>query len=212
MSSPGPYRLHSVPVVWSADYAAGMYSPPTLPYPGWSEHAVTVPVNSFEEGRLPSVCVVTGAPATANLRRRYSTTPGWVGCLFFISWLALLVAWVATRQSATGYLPACNAVAVRVQRRHAATVRLAALGLVAWIAIIPVSAIPAFSPVANPLGLALGGAGLVALVCSGVASIMEAAALGVQGRVIEDGFGARWVQLRGVHPAFSRALAVSLGR
>ena len=183
-----------------------------LPYPGWSEDTVTVPVNYFEEGRLPAVCVVTGAPATSNLRRRYSTTPGWVGCLFFVSWLALVIAWVATRRSATGYLPASNAVAMRVQRRHAATVRLAALGVVAWIAIIPALAIPVLSPVANPLGVALGLAGLVALICSGVASIMEGAALGVQGRIVEDGFGARWVQLRGVHPAFSRALAVRLGR
>ncbi|MFZ0919516.1 MAG: hypothetical protein WB807_12925 [Candidatus Dormiibacterota bacterium] len=189
-----------------------MESPPTLPYPGWSEDTVTVPVAYFEEGRLPAVCVMTGAPATSNLRRRYSTTPGWVGCLFFVSWLALLFAWVATRRSATGYLPASNAVAVRVQRRHDATVRLAALGGVAWIAIIPVSAITVLSPVAHPLGLALGVAGSVAFICSGVASIMEGAALGVQGRIVEDGFGARWVQLRGVHPAFSRALAVRLGR
>ncbi|HUZ68088.1 MAG TPA: hypothetical protein VMU65_00110 [Candidatus Saccharimonadales bacterium] len=189
-----------------------MNSPPTLPYPGWSEDTVTVPAKYFEEGRLPAVCVVTGAPATSNLRRRYSTTPGWVGCLFFISWFALLIAWIATRRSASGYVPVCKAVATRVQSRHAAMVRLAALGGAAWVAIIPVSATPALSQVANPLGLALGAAGLVALVCSAVASIMEESALGVQGRVVEDGFGARWVQLRGVHPAFSRALALRLGR
>jgi hypothetical protein len=53
---------------------------------------------------------------------------------------------------------------------------------------------------------------LVALVGSAVASSLEAATLGIQGRVVEDGFGVRWVQLRGVHPAFSRALAVRLGR
>jgi hypothetical protein len=29
---------------------------------------------------------------------------------------------------------------------------------------------------------------------------------------VQDGFGERWVQLRGVHPAFSRALAARLGR
>lgn len=189
-----------------------MKSLPTLPYPGWSEDTVTVPANYFEQGRLPAVCVVTGAPATSNLRRRFSTTPGWVGCLFFFSLFALLIAWVATRRSAVGYLPVCSAVATRVQRRHAAMVRLAALGGAAWVAIIPVSAIPALSAVANPLGLALGAAGLVALISSAVASMMEESALGVQGRVVEDGFGARWVQLRGVHPAFSRALAVRLGR
>jgi len=189
-----------------------MGSAPTLPYPGWGDHTVTVPANYFEQGRLPAVCVVTGAPATSNLRRRFSTTPGWVGCLFFISWFALLIALVATRQSASGYLPVCNGVAVRVQRRHAVAIRLLILAIAAWIVIIPVALIPALAPAANPLGLALAGAGLVALVGSAVASSLEAATLGIQGRVVEDGFGVRWVQLRGVHPAFSRALAVRLGR
>jgi hypothetical protein len=189
-----------------------MDSRPTLPFPGWSEDTVTVPANYFEEGRLPAVCVVTGAPATSNLRRRYATTPGWVGCLFFISWFALLIAWVATRRSATGSLPVCTAVAERVQRRRTVMVWLAALCAVAWVAIIPVSALPPLSPVANPLGLTLGAVGLIALICSGVASLMEGSALRVRGCVVEDGFGQRWVQLRGVHPAFSRALAARLGR
>jgi hypothetical protein len=189
-----------------------MGSAPTLPYPGWGEHTVTVPANYFEEGRLPAVCVVTGAPATSNLRRRFSTTPRWVGCLLFVSWFALLIALVATRQSASGYLPVCNAVAVRVQRRHAVVIRLFVLAVAAWIVIIPVALIPALAPAANPLGLALAGAGLVALVGSAVASSLETATLDIQGRVVEAGFGARWVQLRGVHPAFSRALAARLGR
>ncbi len=189
-----------------------MYSAPALPYLGWGEDTVTVPAGYFEEGRLPPVCVVTGSPATSNLRRRLSTTPRWVGCLFFISWLALLVAIVATRRSASGYLPVCSAVAVRVQRWHARAVRLILVGVAAWIAIIPVSLIPVGAPVANALILVLAGVGLVALICSAVASSIEAATLGIQGRVVEDGFAARWVQLRGVHPAFSRALAMKLGR
>jgi len=170
-----------------------------------------MPAKYFEEGRLPAVCVVTGAPATSNLRRRFSTSPSWVGCLFFVSWVALFIAVVATRRSASGYLPACNAVVVRVRRRHAAALRLVLVGVAAWIAIIPVTLIPALAPAANAMGLALFGAGLVALAASAVAIMMEAATLGIQGRVVEDGFGARWVQLRGVHPAFSRALAASLG-
>src|SRR5450631_3336084 len=137
-----------------------MGSAPTLPYPGWGEHTVTVPANYFEEGRLPAVCVMTGAPATSNLRRRFSTTPGWVGCLFFVSWFALLIALVATRRSASGYLPVCNAVAVRVQRRHAVAIRLLVLAVATWIVIIPVALIPALAPTSNPLGLALAGRGL----------------------------------------------------
>lgn len=180
---------------------------PALPYPGWSEDAVTVPASHFEEGRLPGVCVVTGAPAISNLRRRFNTTPGWVGCLFFVNWLALLIAVLATRRSASGYLPVCNAVAIRVRRRHAVALRLVAVGVLAWIAVIPVSAIPDLASFATPLGSALALAGLAALIGAAVASMMEAAVLGIQGRVVVDGFGVRWVQLRGVHPAFSRALA-----
>jgi len=63
-----------------------------------------------------------------------------------------------------------------------------------------------------PSCLALAGVGLLALVGAAVASSREAATLGVRGRVVQDGFGQRWVQLRGVHPAFSRALAIRLGR
>jgi hypothetical protein len=189
-----------------------MLPSPALPYPGWSEDTVTVPASYFEEGRLPAVCVVTGGPATSNLRRRFSTTPGWVGCLFFINWFALIVAVVATRRRATGYLPACDAVAVRVRRRHAVSVRLALAGVAAWIAVIPVTQLPVLTTASTPLATALVGLGVAALAGSAVASIMEAAALGIQGRVVEDGFGARWVQLRGVHPAFSRALAARLGR
>src|ERR1017187_2086715 len=196
----------------TCDESFSMGSAPTLPYPGWGEDTVTVPANYFKEGRLPAVCGVTGAPATSNLRRRFGTTPGLVGCLFFVSWFALLIALVATRRSASGYLPVCNAVAVHVQRGHAAAVRLVVLAVATWIVIIPVAPIPALAPAANPLGLALAGAGLVALVGSAVASSLESATLGIQGRVVENGFGARWVQLRGVHPAFSRALAARLGR
>jgi hypothetical protein len=185
---------------------------PALPYPGWSEDKVIVPANYFEEGRLPGICVVTGAPATSNLRRRFSTTPGWVGCLFFVSWFALLIAVVATRRRASGSLPVCDAVALRVRRRHAIAVRLFILAVVVWLAAIPVAAVPLFAPVASPLVLGLAAAGLVALCGSAVATTLEGAVLGIQGRVVVDGFGARWVQLRGVHPAFSRALAARLGR
>ena len=60
--------------------------------------------------------------------------------------------------------------------------------------------------------LVLFGIGVLAMVGVGAASSREAATLGIHGRVVEDGFGERWVQLRGVHPAFSRALAILLGR
>jgi hypothetical protein len=111
-------------------------------YPGWGPNTVIITAADFETGRLPGVCAVTGAPATANLERRYSGTPGWIGWLFFINWIAL--------------------------------------------------------------GIAFGA---LALVASIVVSAVESAALGIRGKVSKDGFGTRWVQLRGVHAAFVQAVA-----
>ncbi|MGA3183451.1 MAG: hypothetical protein ABSE52_02475 [Candidatus Dormibacteria bacterium] len=185
---------------------------PPLPHPDWGENSVTIPAAYFEEGRLPAVCVVTGAPATSNVRRRFSTTPSWVGWLFLLSWLGWLIAVLATRRSAAGDLPVCAAVAGRVRRLHAEALQFAALGVVAWIAVIPAGIGLAGRPLVIPASLVLFGIGLLSMVGVGAATSREAATLGIRGRVVEDGFGERWVQLRGVHPAFSRALAIRLGR
>jgi hypothetical protein len=189
-----------------------MNSAPPLPHPDWGENSVTIPVAYFEEGRLPGVCVVTGAPATANLRRRFSTTPRWVAWLFPLSWLGWLIAIVATRRSATGELPVCTAVCDRVHRLHTEALQLAGVGIAAWVAIIPAGIGLAGRPLVLLGCLVLFGIGVLAMVGVGAASSREAATLGIHGRVVEDGFGERWVQLRGVHPAFSRALAILLGR
>ena len=180
-----------------------MNSASPLPHPDLGENSVTIPVAYFEEGRLPAICVVTGAPAAANVRRRFSTTPSWVG------WL---VAIAATRRSSTGDLPVCTAVSDRVRRLHAEALQLAGVGIAAWVAIIPAGIGLAGRPLVLLGCLVLFGIGVVAMVGVGAASSREAATLGIRGRVVEDGFGQRWVQLRGVHPAFSRALAIRLGR
>lgn len=183
-----------------------------MPYPGWGENTVTVPARYFEEGYLPGVCVVTGAPATSNVRRHFSTTPGWVGCLFFVNIFAWLIAIVATRRSALGDLPVCRAVAERIRREHVFVVRLTIVGLVALVAIIPAAMALSTSGVAPPVCWTLVAMGVVALIGAVIAGHREATTLGIQGRVVQDGFGERWVQLHGVHPAFSRALAARLGR
>jgi hypothetical protein len=40
-----------------------------------------------------------------------------------------------------------------------------------------------------------------------ITSVLESRTLGIRGFVTKDGFGTRWVQLRGVHPAFVQAVA-----
>jgi hypothetical protein len=99
-----------------------------------------------------------------------------------------------------------------MRREHVDVVRLTIVGLVALIAIIPAAMALSSSGVAPLVCLALAAMGVVALIGSAIAGHSEATTLGVQGRVVQDGFGERWVQLRGVHPAFSRALAARFGR
>jgi hypothetical protein len=177
-------------------------------YPALGANTVVISAADFEAGRLPATCAVTGAPATANLERRYSTTPGWVGCLFFINFLALVVAYVFTHQRVTGRLPVVSSIAVRVERLHRNGSLLFAAGIiVCFLAAILGSAIgETAGAIVVATGLALGALAFVGAI---VMSVMESSALGIRGKVTKDGFGTRWVQLQGVHPAFVLAVANS---
>jgi hypothetical protein len=177
-------------------------------YPAFGPNTVVISAADFELGRLPAICAVTGAPATANLERRYSTTPGWVGCLFFISWLALLVAYLFTHQHVTGRLPVISSIAVRVERLHRNGSLLFAAGIVTcFVTAILGSAISGSAgAVVAATGLTLGGLALVGAIAM---SVIESSALGIRGKVTKDGFGSRWVQLQGVHATFVQAVANS---
>ena len=183
-----------------------MYAPQGAMPPGWGPNAVVITAADFENGRLPAICAVTGAAASANLVRRYPTTPGWVGCMFFISWAALAVAYLFTHQRVTGRLPVIASIAAHVDRLHRTGSRLFAAGLVAWLlaAVLGLAAGGTVGTVAATTGLTLGA---LAFAVSIATRVMESFALGIRGRVTKDGFGTRWVQLRGVHPAFVQAVA-----
>ena len=180
-----------------------MYAPQGAVPPGWGPNAVVITAADFENGRLPAICAVTGAAASANLVRRYSTTPGWVGRMFFISWAALAVAYLFTHQRVTGRLPVIASIAAHVDRLHRTGSRLFAAGLVAWL-LAAVLGLAAGGTVAATTGLTLGA---LAFAVSIATRVMESFALGIRGRVTKDGFGTRRVQLRGVHPAFVQAVA-----
>ncbi len=183
-----------------------MYSPQGGMPPGWGPNTVVVPAADFEDGRLPGICAVTGAPASANLPRRYASTPQWVGCLFLISWFALIVAYLFTHQSSSGVLPVTSPIAARVQRLN----RTGSLAFFAGIVVCIVAAIAgAVTPgLAGEIAVTiLLVAGVVAFIAAVVMSVMESQTLGVRGRVTKDGFGTRWVQLQGVNPAFVQAVA-----
>jgi hypothetical protein len=183
-----------------------VYSPHGAMPPGWGPNTVVVPAADFEAGRLPGICAVTGAPATANLKRRYASTPQWVGCLFLISWFTLIVAYLFTHQASTGWLPVISPIAERVERLRQNGALAFFAGIVGCIlAVVAGAVIPG---VAGTIAVTiLLVAGVAAFIASVVASVMESQTLGIRGRVTKDGFGTRWVQLRGVHPAFAQAVA-----
>src|ERR1700730_12148752 len=78
----------------AGEYAACVNGPGRGTYPALGPNTVVITAADFEDGRLPSICAVTGPPPTANLTVGYSTTPGWFGCLFFINFFALVVAYL----------------------------------------------------------------------------------------------------------------------
>src|ERR1700689_2891758 len=173
---------------------------------GWGPKTVVVPAADFEDGRLPAVCAVTGAPASANLVRRYAGTPQWVGCLFLISWAALIVAYLFTHQEARGRLPVTSAIAVRVESLHQTGSLAFFAGIVAGIIAAVAGSIlrGTAGTVAVAIFLALTA---IAFLTAIIMSTLESRTLGIRGFVTKDGFGTRWVMLRGVHPAFVQAVA-----
>jgi hypothetical protein len=176
-------------------------------YPALGPNTVVITAADFEAGRLPAICAVTGAPATANLKRHYSTTPGWVGCLFFINFLALVVAYLFTHQRVTGRLPVVASIAGRVEGLHRNGLLLFLAGMVCLLVAILGAAIQ--GPAGEIIGATGFALGALATVGAVVLSVMEGSTLGIRGWVTKDGFGTRWVQLQGVHPAFVQAVANS---
>jgi hypothetical protein len=184
-----------------------VYAPKAAVPPGWGPNTVVIPAADFEAGRLPAVCAVTGAPATATLKRHYAGTPQWVGWLFLINWAALLVAYLFTHQEVRGRLPVTSAIAVRVASLHQA----GSLGFFAGISGILLAVASAeLGGVTGTVAFAsLLTVSAIAFLTTILTSILESRILGIRGFVTKDGFGTRWVQLRGVHPAFVQAVANS---
>lgn len=185
-----------------------MNAPLGATYLGWGPNTVVISAADFENGRLPGICAVTGAPATANLERRYGGTPRWIGWLFLINWMALAIAYLFTHQRAIGRLPVTSSIAVVVERRQRIGSLLFGAAIIAWLvtAIVAIVVGGTAGAIVVTTGLMFGA---VAFAASIVMTVMESAALGIRGKVSKDGFGTRWVQLRGVHPAFVQAVVSS---
>ena len=218
----------------------GEPGPDLPPDRGWGPGQVTVSVRDFMEGRFPALCVLTGRPATTNLRHRVWMRPGWVSVLAVVvwagveevmsltlplrvlpvlvlvalfsiaGWAILLAAIWANKPSASGTLPLSAAVAERVRARHLLAVQLAVGGAMALVAATAVALIMSPTSDSFRVALALAVTAAALLAASAVSLLLESRALGVRTRLIRDSFGDRWVQLRRVHPGFSAALAAQL--
>ena len=86
----------------------------------------------------------------------------------------------------------------------------ATLAVAGWLGAIAVAETSASVGVDVGVAIGLAVAGGLAFIAFLVSSSLCATLLGVRGRVVEDGFGGRWVQILRVHPAFAQALARDL--
>ncbi len=69
-----------------------------------------VSFDDLDGGRLPQVCVMTGAPATKTLRKTFVNAPTWPFVLWPISFLAALVGRIAGSESISAELPVAEEV------------------------------------------------------------------------------------------------------
>ena len=62
----------------------------------------------LDAGRVPRICVMTGAPATKTLSKTFVNAPAWPFVLWPISFLAALVGRIAGSESITAELPVAD--------------------------------------------------------------------------------------------------------
>jgi hypothetical protein len=147
----------------------------------------------FSEGRLPSVCVKTGARGDHVLRVSFRTYPRWTLLLLFCGVVPFFIAYLFTRKIATGVVPMSAAALVRLRRAQATAAALIVAGLALLVAgsrVWPLSI----------SGLIAGSAGLAVL-------LFWTPQLTVAGAIVVDEVHpGRSVILSRVHPAFRRAV------
>jgi hypothetical protein len=160
-----------------------------------------VPVEMFERGQCPKVCVVSGAAGTGELNVKATKPVGAAVLLLLLGIVPFIIYWAITRRVSIGVLPLSNAsydeIVERRRQRRSATLKWAGGGVGAGVLLA-----------ATPLGPARL-VGTLLFVGSAVVLLIELIApsssdwLPFRAAVDDSG---RWLQLAGVHPAFAEAV------
>ena len=160
--------------------------------------ATRCPVDTFERGRLPSVCALTGKRSEGVYPARFESEIGAKWLLLFLGLVPFFIVWAITRKTALGRIPVTEDafVTLEVQRRRRA--------LAAWSMFLG-GILSAVLGVFVGVGVeALG----VALVVIGMGLIVAAFVVNSRTPTLK-GFvepSGRWVVITNAHPAFAEAV------
>lgn len=158
------------------------------------------PIDAFERGALPAVCVTTGAPAEGWYTDRFESRVGAQWLLLLVGLLPFLVVRALTRKTAKGRVPVSReAFAAMTAAGRRRTRWLVGLGLGGVVAAGSGLAVVAGDRAEGPVGPSLLVLGVVLLVAAGAVGARRT----VPGHVEASG---RWVVLEDVHPAFAAAV------
>lgn len=156
------------------------------------------PVDTFERGALPSVCVLTGEPSDGVYRTRFTSRIGAWWFLLLLGVVPFVIVWAVTRKTAMGRLPVTERAFVSVEhqrrRRMATSWSLYLGGLVVMIGGIVVS------QTGRVVGAGLFAAGVIVVVAG---FVVAARTPTISGFVEPSG---RWVVLTNAHPSFAAAV------
>lgn len=154
---------------------------------------VAVREADFTDGRLPSVCVKTGARADRVLGVYLRDVPRWTYLLLLFGVVPFVIAWTFTRTASRGVVPIADEPLRRLRTARAAAAALFVLGVALLVA---GSRIAAFAV-----------AGVPVLIAALVAILVWIPLLGIRGAiVVDDMHPGRCIVLSRVHPAFRRAV------
>jgi membrane-bound ClpP family serine protease len=161
---------------------------------------VTIWASQMRPGGLPAICVKTGEPADAWVKRTYATAPQWTYVLLILGVLIVgVLPYIVVRAivsvRATGQLPFTKATARRLRTSSAVGLVALLAGIVLFIAGLVVN-----SGVVTLLGVALFIGSLVLLILAG--TIPPRAEV----RKLPQAPNDRVVVLKRVHPNFAQAV------